>query len=255
MRPVRLVPALLLVPGFLLASIVGGCAARGKPMPDVVAEINSTLDPTPARFLPGDICEVRFANDPTYNQTLRVDMNGNIGLLMVGTVNVAGKRPDQVREQLVAAYTSKLTSPEGLSVNLVQLAPTGEFPANRNIHVLGEVRFPGAYPFVGQQLTIPGALARAGGHLKATANLMNVMLVRWMPDKNDWKAWRIDANVDNWMNSKQILLQANDLVFVPNTPIDDVNIWIDQYIRLMIPFPYLIPTTLIFPSAASSSTR
>jgi hypothetical protein len=57
------------------------------------------------------------------------------------------------------------------------------------------------------------------------------------------------------MGSKQILLQANDLIFVPNTPIDDVNIWIDQYIRLMIPFPYLIPTTLIFPSAASSSTR
>lgn len=255
MRPLRFAPTVVLACATLaLVAVLGACASRGKPMPDVVAEINATLDPTPARFLPGDFCDVHFANDPTYNQNLRVDMNGNVGLLLVGTVNVAGKRPDQVREQLEAAYKSKLSAPD-ISVNLVQLAPTGEFPANRNIHVLGEVRFPGSYPFVGQQMTIPAALARAGGHLKATANLMNVMLVRWMPDRNDWRAWRIDANIDNWMNSKQILLQANDLIFVPNTPIDDVNIWIDQYIRLMIPFPYLIPTTLIFPSAASSSTR
>jgi polysaccharide export outer membrane protein len=246
MRPVRIASILI-----LLALVLGGCASRGKPMPDIVAEINATLDPTPARFLPGDILEVRFANDPSYNQTIRVDMNGNVGLLMVGTVNVAGKRPDQVRETLDAAYKSKLAAPD-LSVNLVQLAPTSEFPANRNIHVLGEVRLPGSYPFVGQQVTIPGAIARAGGYLKATANLMNVLLVRWMPDKGDWKAWRIDANTDNWENSKQVLLQANDLIFVPNTPIDDVNIWIDQYIRLMIPFPYLIPTSLIFSNSTTS---
>jgi hypothetical protein len=34
-----------------------------------------------------------------------------------------------------------------------------------------------------------------------------------------------------------VFLQARDVVFVPNTAIDDVNIWVDQYIRKMIPIP------------------
>jgi len=134
MRPVLLVPK----PGAsvlaLLALLGSGCASAGKPMPDVAAEINATLDATPARFLPHDTLEVKFANDPNYNQSVKVDQNGNVALLFVGNVNVAGKRPDQVREELDRAYKAKLTAPE-LSVNLVQLEPTGDTVSNRAIHI------------------------------------------------------------------------------------------------------------------------
>ena len=93
-------------------------------------------------------------------------------------------------------------------------------------------------------MTLIDGLARAGGHPKATALLKQVLLVRFMPDSNTWRSWKIDARPDEWGAANQILLQANDFVYVPNTPIDDVNIWIDQYIRLMIPFPYLIPPSV-----------
>ena len=225
------------------------CASAGKPMPDVSAEINATLDTTPARFLPGDVVHVRFANDTNLNQEVKVDSNGNASFLLVGTLNVVGKRPDQVREELDRVYKTKLTAPD-LSVNLVQIPSTGEQLTNRLIHVTGEVRNPGAFPYLGTQVTLIQAIARAGGFLKATALLKNVLLVRWMPEQNTWKAWHIDASEDYWDTSRQILMQANDILYIQNTPIDDVNIWIDQYIRQMIPFPYLIPPTLIFPSTA-----
>ena len=219
-------------------------------MPEVAAEINATLDPLPGRFLPGDTLSVRFAHDANLDQTLAVDPNGNVSLLLVGTVNVAGKRPDQVREDLELLYKPKLAAPD-LTVNLVEVSPTDpQRPNNRMVYVMGEVRYPGAYPVSGRPFTLLDALARAGGHLKATASLKNALLVRWMPAQNDWRAWHIDARIDHWGTSNQVLLQANDLVYLPNTPIDDVNIWIDQYIRQLIPFPYLVPPTLLFPSAA-----
>lgn len=243
MRPVFLVPS-------LLAVLASSCASAGKPMPDVAAEINATLDTTPARFLPNDTIEVKFANDPNLNQSVRVDSNGNVSLLLIGSVNVAGKRPDQVREELERAYKSKLTAAD-LSVNLLQLAPTGDTVSNRAIHIMGEVHNPGSFSYLGQQMTLLDGIAHAGGPLKATALLKNILLVRWLPEKNNWKAWHIDARQDHWDSARQILLQANDLIFIPNTPIDDVNIWIDQYIRLMIPFPYLIPTSLVFQGSSS----
>jgi len=221
------------------------CASSGTPMPSVAAEINATLDPLPARFYPGDSVGLRFANDANLDQTVRVDMNGNASFLLIGTLNVAGKRPDQVRDELKQSYGSKLSAPD-LTVNLIEQVATPPASSNRAVHVLGEVRNPGSIPYIGQRLTLIDAMAQVGGHLKATALLQYVLLVRWMPDQRSWKAWRIDASTDHWGAANQILLQSNDLIYVPNKPIDEVNIWVDQYIRQMIPFPFAV-----FPAAQS----
>jgi len=228
--------------GLLACAFAAACASSGRAMPEVASEINATLDPQPARFLPGDTLALTFGHDPNVNQSPIVDLMGNVDLLLVGTVNVAGKRPEEIRSMLEEAYKAKLVGPPDLAVNLVEQNPVGrETPPNRAIHVLGEVRSPGQFPFVGQRVTLIEALARAGGHNKATALLKNVLLVRWMPDQNRWRAWNIDARPDHWGAANQVLLQANDLVYVPNTPIDDVDIWVDQYIRQLIPLPYFIP--------------
>jgi hypothetical protein len=50
-----------------------------------------------------------------------------------------------------------------------------------------------------------------------------------------YQSWRIDAREDYWATAEPIYLQRHDLVFVPNTPIDNVDIWIDQYINKTIP--------------------
>ena len=209
-------------------------------MPDVAGEINSTLDASPARFVPGDMVVVRFANDPNLDQTLPVDLEGNVSFLMLGQVRVLGKNPEQVRQELVRAYSGKLTSTD-ISVNLG--GPGLEDAGNstfRTLHVLGEVRSPGAIPTLGRRLTLVEALARAGGFDKRSALLKQVLLVRWMPEQNTYLSWKIDARPEYWDDAKQVLLQAHDVVYVPNTPIDEVNIWVDKYIRQMIPFPYLM---------------
>jgi polysaccharide biosynthesis/export protein PslD len=228
----------------VLLSLAPACASAGEPMSKIASEVNATLEPHPGRFLPGDSVEVRFKNNKDMDHTVQVDMEGWASFVVVGRIRVLGKSPEEVEQILEEAYQQKLASPDDLAVNLVGLNPDTDLAStNRPIHVLGEVRNPGSFPYLGNKITLIEALARAGSFDKRSALLKQVLLVRWMPKDNTYRYWKIDARPDQWTGPEQIHLQAYDVLFVPQKPIDKVDIWVDQYIRQLIPFPYLIPPT------------
>jgi protein involved in polysaccharide export with SLBB domain len=106
----------------------------------------------------------------------------------------------------------------------------------QSVTVIGEVEEPGALELVaGRRMTLVEAMARAGGYSKESAYLGSVVLVRWDPDSQRQLAWTIDARPRWWGKEKTVFLQPYDLLFVPNTPIDDAGIWIDNWIRRMLP--------------------
>lgn len=221
----------------LLAPVVvlGSCAApKGPPIPEVAPSINATLAARNAITLsPGDQIEVRFAYAPDWNQTLQVYPDGFTSFLGVDKLAVAGLLPEQLDEQLTAAYKDFLENP-ALTVVISQLSL-------RTITVAGEVNTPGAVNIPpSNRLTLVEALALAGGHLKETAYLGSTILVRWDAEAQRQLAWTIDARPDQWVFAEPIYLQEHDIVYVPNTPIDDIDIWVDQYMRRLLPFPYLI---------------
>jgi protein involved in polysaccharide export with SLBB domain len=237
----------------VLAGLFTACASAGVPMSEIAAEINATRDRHPARFLPGDQIDLRFgrldpepeADQSAWDQTVEVDAEGRASFRLVGNLQVLGKSPDDVEGELEDLYAEHFIERPELSVNLLGQNPDTDIGAtNRPIHVLGEVRAPGSIPYLGRELTLVEALARAGSFDKRSALLKQVLLVRWMPEGGEdgtYRAWKIDARPEQWGSPEQIRLQAFDVVFVPQKPIDKVNIWVDQYIRQMIPFPYLIP--------------
>lgn len=106
----------------------------------------------------------------------------------------------------------------------------------QTVTVIGEVGEPGALEVQpGQRMTLVEAIARAGGYVKESAYLGSVVLVRWDPDRQRQLAWTIDARQRWWGKEKTVFLQPYDLLYVPNTPIDDANIWIQNWIRDMLP--------------------
>ena len=227
-----------------LSALAPSCASAGEPMSKIAAEVNATLEPHPGRFLPGDSVEVRFNVNKDLDHTVQVDMEGWASFVLVGRIRVLGMSPQEVEQELERAYQPKLASADDLAVNLVGLNPDTDLSStNRPIHVLGEVNSPGSFPYLGNKITLIEALARAGSFDKRSALLKQVLLVRWMPADNTYRYWKIDARPDQWTGPQQIHLQAYDVLFVPQKPIDKVDIWIDQYIRQLIPFPYLIPPT------------
>ena len=113
---------------------------------------------------------------------------------------------------------------------------------------------PGQNPiFAGQAglstdpLSLLELFAQARGPNLNLAALQNTVFMRWDPEKRERRTWIIDARPKHWDSTHPIWLQAYDIVFVPNKVIVDVNLWVSQYIKNLIPLPYLFTTGLATP--------
>jgi polysaccharide export outer membrane protein len=213
---------------------LGACeTAGGPPLSEIASRINATLEPSAVVLGVGDRLSVRFPYSPTWNQETEVASDGSASFMAVGRLIVAGLSLGQLRESLNQSYSRVFP---GHELDVV-LGTRGA----RRVFVMGEVKEPGAFELdPDRRLTLLEALARAGGPLKESAYLAHTYLSRWSASTGKQVHWTIDAREDNWGGSVPLYLQAYDVVFVPNTPVDEVAIWVDNYIRRMIPFPYLM---------------
>ncbi len=135
----------------------------------------------------------------------------------------------KLHETLREEYGKKgVLDPVELTLNLVGIAV-------RRVIVTGEVGTPGAIDIEGGHLSLLEAIGKAGGHLKESADLSEALLVRWMPTVGKMRTWRFDASLQHWNAGTPVLLQAHDVVFIPNTAIDEINIWVEKYVRQMLP--------------------
>ncbi|MFO0982790.1 MAG: polysaccharide biosynthesis/export family protein [Planctomycetota bacterium] len=219
--------------------VLDGCSNVGTPLPQLTPEINATLRPMPLLLAPGDTLSVRFPNKSQWDHQTTVGADGRAMFHAIDSMEVAGLTIDELNKRLREAYLAKLTVPE-VSVFVTTRAA-------RNVIVMGEVSRPGAIPIEGR-MSLLDAIGRAGGPIKTTAYLEHTLLIRWFPEENRQVVWNIDACVENWGGPIPLLLQPYDVVFIPNKPIDRVDTFVDQYIRQMLPFPGVNPTTVFVAS-------
>jgi len=223
----------------------------GESIVDLADEINATLNTATVSIAVGDTIQVTFPFKPEWNHVTRVRPDGSASFQLVDDVQVAGHKIPELDARLTKLYGEKRQGQEVIELTLTVPTAGGGTPSTSvggtglNVYVIGDVDDPGPIALEGRTLTLIEAIGAAGGHLKPTANLRNTVLVRRMTGSNEMRSWRLDADIYSWGDVPPIFLQPRDIVFVPNTAIDDVDIWIDQYIRRILPFPYLIrPTTL-----------
>lgn len=203
-------------------------------MPKVVAEINATYGWSRERLVPGDELEVHFDELATHDHNVIVRETGTASFLGIGELPVAGSTPSELERTLVERYSATFAAPPRIHVQLRERA-------ERHVVFMGEVTTPGRVPFDGR-MTFQEALGLAGGPLKETALLKQTVLIRWVEGETRQRAWKFDARTRHWGMSEPLYMQPDDVVFIPNTPIDDVDIWVDQYIRRMLPVPIIFPT-------------
>ncbi len=106
--------------------------------------------------------------------------------------------------------------------------------AGQRVYVDGEVNKPGLLTLTGQ-VTVMQAIAMAGGY-KDSARLNEVILIRRGPS-NEPLAVPIDLEtIINGRNMGQdILLRPFDIVYLPKSPISNVNKWVTLYIKNNLP--------------------
>ena len=177
---------------------------------------------------PGNLLGIKFFNTPDLNEEVAVRPDGKISLQLIHDVMAAGLTPLQLSKQLKKAYGSQLRKPE-IAVIVRSLAS--------QVYVDGEVKQPGMLDLEGPT-TVMQSIASAGGFTDR-AKLKEVIVIRRRPSETVV----IIANLDDVIRGKDtrqdINLLPSDIVYVPRTPIANVNVWVDQYIRRNIPLPFL----------------
>ncbi|MDP9120757.1 MAG: polysaccharide export protein [Acidobacteriota bacterium] len=229
-------PALLAAAVFTLA----GCAAY-TPVAAPRAEENPLPTPTPMpyKMVQGDLLSIRFYGNTELNEEVPIRPDGAISLPFIGDIQAAGRTPAELDEELTRRFTGELARPRIAVV-------VREF-GNQRVYVGGEVSKPGVLPLRGT-VTLFQALQEAGG-LTVAARRQQVVLIR--TDADGKRAGRIvDVRpiASGERPGNDVVLQPLDIIFVPRNRIASLDLFIDQYVRQVLPIQpglgfYLGPKT------------
>lgn len=228
----RAASTLRIVAGLSLAVLLGGCAGPGQSLIEAASPINQTRTHRWA-LIAGDTIRLEIEGQDEWTQDITIPAHGRVHFRGVdGEFQAIGSTVTEIRQLANEKY--RFLNDARISVHLGNVAP-------RQVGVMGMVENPGVVTLEDKEITLLEAIARAGGPNLARARLTNLLLVRWDPVNKRQLTWVLDARIDNWAAAPPLFLQPHDVIFVPNTPIDKANIWVDKYIRQMIPLPIPAP--------------
>jgi protein involved in polysaccharide export with SLBB domain len=177
----------------------------------------------------GDVVEVKFFNNPRFNETVAVRPDGRISLEKMDEVFVIGMTPARLDSLVSATYARFVVNPE-VTVFVRQFG-------GGQVYVLGEVKSPGGYPLQ-KDMTLLQALTAAGGPTQI-AKLKSVLLLRPGPNR-EIHALRLDLSralhADNAaVSGDAVHVQAQDVIYVPKTFIGNVSTFLKQVYDGVLP--------------------
>ncbi len=194
---------------------------------EIVAEPAERPGPHPEyRLGYGDVIEVKFFYNPTFDQMLTIRPDGRITLPLLGDVLVVGMTPNQLDELITERYAEIIRSPD---VTVI-VREIGE----EVVYVLGEVNQPGGYPLNPYGTTVLGAISLAEG-FKPSAKLSSVILIKkdieGIPQPHRVNLTRaVGGSAED-----DPVLEGNEIVYVPSTFIAQLNQFMDQFFAKMTP--------------------
>jgi polysaccharide export outer membrane protein len=215
-----------------IALLGGGCAFKA-PRGRASAEMSAlVVDREPYRIRVGDLLDVRFYKTPELNlDKVPVRNDGKISLDLVGEVQAAGLRPEQLATELVQAYAKELEDPRIAVI-------VREFGGQ--VFVGGEVGGPASVKYV-EGMTALQAIQTAGG-FNDKASYENVILMRRTSERYEGFRLFLKQALSGDDYTQDVALQPNDVVFVPKSRVANLNMTVEQYITKNIPaIPISLP--------------
>jgi protein involved in polysaccharide export with SLBB domain len=175
---------------------------------------------------PGDVLSIKFYHAPELNEDVVVRPDGNISMQLIGDVPAAGLTVDELGAALTARYAHELTKPR----IAVIVRTLGAY----RVVVGGEVGKQGPVP-LSDRLTLFSAIQEAGGFLP-TAHRKSVILIRREAGGHA-QGYEIDTRpiADGDHPDRDVPLQPFDIVYVPRSKIANVDLFVKQYIRDVLP--------------------
>ena len=178
-------------------------------------------------LMPPDEITIYCSRVPELNgQSQRIRPDGKISFESLGEIEIAGKTPEEVSKILEQKAASLYTLPgdEPIDVRVVAFQ-------SKSYYVLGQVFRPGRKLYTGRD-TVLDALADAIPNVMAWNSRIQVI----RPSENKENPPKVfEVNLD-WMQihgdlRKNVLLEQNDIIYVPPTPFAAVALAIEQFMR------------------------
>jgi polysaccharide export outer membrane protein len=195
-------------------------------LPTVEDTLRQPPAPTPYRIQFGDTLQVRFYRNPELNQDVIVRPDGYISLPFVDDVMAAGKTPTEVDDDLTRRFRGELAVPD---VTVIVSAYGG-----RRIYIGGEVRGEGVYDLAGGE-TLYQAIDKAGGFLDSAHRRQTILIRKDANGKPVGHSFNLREVEYGNTPELDVPLQPYDIVFVPKSKIANVGLFVDQYIRSVLP--------------------
>lgn len=176
---------------------------------------------------PGDLLEIKFFYNPEMNDGMTVRPDGRISMQLIGDVMAYGRSPNDLSILLRQKYDKELKNPE-ITVIVRSFGS--------RVYVDGEVKKPGELELL-RPLTVMQAIARAEGLTDKAWR--EALVIRRIKGKEPLV---IKLDLDDVLTgrdfSQDVGLVPFDIVYIPRSPIADVNLWVHQYIRANIPITF-----------------
>ena len=182
----------------------------------------------------GDKVTVNVLFYPELETNTVVRPDGMITAPGVGDVMALGRRPEEVAADIEAYYSRLLRDP----TTTINVNGFGE----RRAYVFGLVNKPG-FIDLQQRMTLTQALA-ATGSVTANAKMSSVVLLR-RRSENTAQAYRLDLRgvLDGESLAADVVLQPDDVVYVPETFIASMERFVSQTFDGLFPIPDLFIKT------------
>lgn len=212
------------------ALMLGACGVVG--LPDVTQHPPANFAPWQEvaeeyRLRPGDEIDVKLLYNPELSDRIVIAPDGRVNMSLVGSVVAEGQTPTQFAKDLEQRFAVELQRPE------VTVIPRSF--ASQRVFVGGEVGQPGVVNLTGR-MGVAEAVLTAGG-LRVTAAFDNVIVVRRSPDGRPMlRNIDLERLLNTGDQTQDVPIRGGDMIFVPRKGVANANLWVDQYIRQILPF-------------------
>jgi polysaccharide export outer membrane protein len=192
-----------------------GCASSGSKATVVPKENTPRVQPVASEYIlgVGDSLDITVWRNDDLKTSTKINPTGTIMFPLIGEVQAAGRSISALRDDLKARFSKYLVNPQiTISVSSIQ---------SQKVLVLGEVKSPGVFS-LDTELTIMDAVTKAGGWSN-DANMSKVILLRNVSGQVEIQSIDLTAVLEGRERTDNMLLQKNDIVFIPTKKIADVS--------------------------------
>jgi polysaccharide export outer membrane protein len=203
----------------------GSAGAVGQGLaPGANPAAGAVVDIATYRVAPGDLLDIKFPYHPEENQRAPVRNDGVINLPVTGDIDAAGLTVGEIQNLIIEKSSATLKGPE-VSIVIAQLA-------EHKVFVTGQVAKPGFVPFR-QGMTSLQAIVERGGFLD-DAKMTDVVHLHRRGRGTETRKLDLEDAFEGTAPDVNVLA-PNDIIIVPRTFIGDADVFVDQWIRGLLP--------------------